>query len=78
MDTESMKAREITAKVSHAAINAERLSLNELEMALSQALDFIESLPPEKRGAFYWNCGGLECLSMVVSALKKSSSLADH
>ena len=68
MDT--LTAREIKANVAYAATNAENLSQAEPEAVLSQAREFVQSLPEEKRGAFYWNCRGLECLSMLANAPK--------
>ena len=70
METKAMKTAEIEEKVSYAVRNAEKLSYEELKAVLLQTQEFIKTLPQKERGAFFWNCSGLECLSMLVSALE--------
>ena len=69
MDSKRTKIRVIEEKITYATTNAEKLSLPELESIQSEARKFIQTLPKEKRGAFYWK-NGLECLSMIISAIK--------
>lgn len=63
----------VKERVFFAVSNAERLSLAELESIQTEAENFIETLPYKERGAFYWT-SRLECLSMLVSALRRGDN----
>ena len=71
MGSEETKSRKLKEKITYAMANIEKIPLPELELVQDEARAFIQTLPKEKRGAFYWK-SGLECLSMLISALKES------
>ena len=49
--------------------NAEKLSQAEIDEVWNMAVDFLKTLPKEKRGGFYWN-SGMECLFLLTTESK--------
>lgn len=66
----SEHASKIKAKVSNTLKNAENLSQKDIDMVWAEAVAFLETLPKEKRGEFYWNSGGLEALFLLTTESK--------
>ncbi|MBE8952798.1 MAG: hypothetical protein SR1Q7_06610 [Quinella sp. 1Q7] len=62
----------IRAKVAHTLKNAEKLSQAEIDSVWNDAMAFMKTLPDKKRGAFYWNSGGLECLFLLTTESKEA------
>lgn len=72
MDDVNKRASKIKAKVATTLKNADTLSQKDIDMVWNEAVAFLETLPKEKRGAFYWNSGGLEALFLLTSESKGS------
>ena len=63
-------ASKIRAKVSNTLKNAEKLSQKDIDMVWNEAVAFLETLPKERRGGFYWNSGGMEALFLLTTESK--------
>ena len=46
--------------------NAEKLSQADIDEVWNEAVAFLNTLPKEKRGGFYWN-SGMECLFLLTT-----------
>ncbi len=49
--------------------NAEKLSQADIDEVWNEAVAFLNTLPKEKRGGFYWN-SGMECLFLLTTESK--------
>ena len=70
METQEL---EIRKKISYAITNMMNLSKDELLIIYKEALDYGKKLPLRERGVFFWE-SGMECLTMVVSALERTEN----
>ena len=67
-----VEGQRIRAKVAQTLRNAEKLSQAEIDGVWNEAKEFMKTLPDKKRGAFYWNSGGLECLFLLTTESKET------
>lgn len=59
----------MSQKIAVAVQNVQNLTQEEIDALWAEAMDFIKTLPKEKRGGFYWR-SGLECLFLFTSESK--------
>lgn len=63
------KAQRVREKIINTLNNIEDFTQEEIDIIWDEAMEFIETLPKDKRGNFYWN-SGLECLFLFTSEAK--------
>lgn len=53
METDVLMSRKIVSAIQ----NIQNLTQEEIDALRTEAIDFIKTLPKEKRGSFYWRSG---------------------